>query len=101
VFTSAVPRNTEFTRAIKYKLPCEGFFEPRLPELPDPISCRDEIIPDPDSISLSVLNHSPGKRLEIDFAAYDPPEITFLSSEGAHPVSVLCLNSPLEILTVE
>jgi len=65
-----------------------NFHGDKLRELPDPIPCRDEIIPDPDSIPLSILNHPLGKKLEIDFAAYDPPELTLSPTEGIDPVSV-------------
>ena len=101
VLTPATPRNTVFTGAIKYKLLSEALFRVRIPQRPNVISRVDEIIPDPDSIPLSVLNHPPGKRLEINFAAYDPPEIALSPSEETHSVSVPCPNAPLEILTVE
>ena len=101
VLTPATPRNTEFTGAVKYKILSEGLFKVRIPERQNMISCGDEIIPDPDSIPLSVLNHPPGNRLEINFAAYDPPEVTLSPLEASHPVSVPCPNSPLEILTAE
>jgi hypothetical protein len=61
-----------------------GLFFPKdqLRELPDAIPCRDEIIPHPDAIPLSVLKYPVGKRLKVDITAYSPPEIT-LSPEGA------------------
>ena len=99
-----VPRNTGFTGFFKYKIPSENdimSFEFKLPELEKPISCRDELIPDPDSIPLSILNYPPGKRLAIDLAAYDPPEAMLSPSEGTHPLSVPFPNSPLEILTID
>jgi len=38
--------------------------------LPDPIPAPNDVIPDKDSVPLSVLNHPIGNRHEIDFAAY-------------------------------
>lgn len=58
----------------------------RLRDLPESIACGDEIIPEVDSIPLSALNHPPGKRHEINFAAYEPPELALSPAEGAHPV---------------
>lgn len=66
--------------------------------LQDPIPCRDDVIPGLDSISLSILDHPLGKRHEIDFAAYDPPELTSSPMEGAHPVLVLCFYLSFNIL---
>lgn len=77
------------------------FPEDQLRDLPDAIPCQDEIIPRPDSTLLPVLNHPTGKRLEINFAAYDPPELTLSSLEGVHPVLVFDFDSPLEVLTKE
>ena len=65
----------------------------------DPVPCRDEIIPDADSVPLSVLNYPLGKRHEIDFSAYDPLELTLSPAEEARPVSVLSPYSLFEILT--
>lgn len=59
-----------------------------LRELPNPTPCKDEIIPDPDSIPLSILNYPLGKRQEIDFAAYDSPGSTHSPMEEAYPVLV-------------
>lgn len=74
----------------------------KLRELPDPTPCRDEIIPDPDSIPLSILNYPLGKKQEIDFTAYDPPELTLSRVEGADSVLVvLYLDSSSEVLTGE
>ena len=99
VLTPTTPRNSEFTGSVKYKIRSsgsdDGLFKAKFPEMPIPIPSGDEIIPDPDFISLSVLNHPPGKRLEIDFAAYDPPEATLSALEETHPVSVLCPSSCL------
>lgn len=64
------------------------FHGDKLRELPDPIPCSDELMPDPDSIPLSILNHPLGKEHEIDFAAYDPPEITLSPVEGVDHMSV-------------
>ena len=90
VLTSTTPRSAEFTGSVKYKIRSgkgyDGLFKAKFPEMPKSIPSRDEIIPDPDSIPLSVLNNPPGKRLEIDFAAYDPPEATLSALEETHPV---------------
>lgn len=58
----------------------------RLRDIPDPIPCRDETIPDPDSVPLSILNHPIGKRYEPNVAAYGPPELASCLGEGTHPV---------------
>ena len=91
-------RNTNFTASTKYNISStnEVNFDPnRLRELPDPIPCGDEMIPDPDSIPLSILNYPPGKKREINFAAYDSSELTLPPAEGIHPMLVthlaLCL----------
>ena len=47
------------------------FHGDQLRELPDPIPARDEIIPDPDSIPLTVLNHPLGTKNEVPCAAYE------------------------------
>ena len=75
------------------------FFDKQFREVSYETPRGDKITPDPDSIPLSVLNHPVGKRHEIDFGAYDPPELTLTPAEGVHPVSVLCLDSPVQILT--
>ena len=75
------------------------FHGDKLRKLPDPIPCRDEIIPNPDSIPLTVLNHPLGISQEIDFAAYDPPEVTLSPAEGGDPVFVLHLSSSFVVLT--
>lgn len=49
----------------------EGFHGDKLRALPDPIPARDEIIPNLDSVPMSVLNHPVGNKHEVDFAAYD------------------------------
>ena len=105
VLTPTTPRSAEFTVSVKYKIRSsesdDGLFKAKFPEMPMPMPFRDEIIPDPDSISLSVLNNPPGKRLEIDFAAYDPPEATLSALEETHPVLVRFPSPLLEILTAE
>ena len=86
-----------FTGRVQYNISCvEGaiFHGDKLRELLDPIPCRDEIIPDPDSIPLSILNRPVGKRQEIDFAAYDLPELTPSRTEGTDPVLVIFLLTP-------
>ena len=86
---SLSPRDTKFTGTIQYNIGgAQGanFHGDKLRELPNPTPCRDEIIPDPDSISLSILNFPLGKEQEIDFAAYDPPEPMHSPAEGADPV---------------
>ena len=75
------------------------FHGDKLRELPDPIPCRDEMIPDPDSIPLSILNHPIGKRHEKNFSAYDPPEVTHSPEEEGDPLSVLHPDSSFAILT--
>lgn len=67
-------------------------------EVPDS-TCIDNavVIPDPDSIPLSVLNHPLGKRDEINFAAYDLSVVSPM--KGDHPMLVLCLDSSFEFLT--
>ena len=88
----AVTRNTDFMRSAKYNLgSARGLFFPndQLRELPDPIPCRNDVIPEPDSIPPeSVLNNPISKRLEINLAAFRPPEPTLSSAENDHPVSV-------------
>ena len=70
------------TAALQFKIASEknGFHGDRLRRLPDPIPARNEIIPDPDSIPLSVLIYPTGSGHEIDFAAYDAPAPTAPSS---------------------
>ena len=70
----------------------------KLRELPDPIPCGDRMVPDPDSIPLSVLNYPTGKKHEINFAAYGPPELTLFPPEGAHPMLVFYFDSSLKVL---
>lgn len=91
-----------FMRSVKYNLSNAhgiSFGGDQLRELPDPIHHSDGIIPEPDLIPLSILNHPLGKRLEIDSAAYDPVGPSILPTKDAHPMLVLCLDSPFEILT--
>ena len=54
-----------------------GFHGDRLRSLPDSVPAKNEIIPDPDSIPLDILNHPIGDKHEVDFAAYDfsPPTV--------------------------
>jgi len=54
--------------------------------LPDPIPAQSDIIPDQNSIPLSVLNHPIGNRHETDFAAYDFPTSEIPSSDGLDAV---------------
>ena len=82
---------TDFTGSTQYNISCvEGavFRGDKLRELPDPTPCRDEIIPDPDSIPLFILNYPLGKKQEPDFAAYDPPELALSPTDGVDPVLV-------------
>lgn len=91
-----VSRDANFTDSVQYNVgSAYGPFFPEghLRDLPDPIPCGEKIIPKPDTISPSVLNHPTGRRLEINFAAYDPPELTLSPVEGVHPVSVFGLGS--------
>ena len=53
-----------------------GFHGDRLRSLPDPVPVKTGIIPDLDSVPLSVLNHPIGDKHEADFAAYDCPPPT-------------------------
>ena len=75
----------------------DAFSVDKSQESPDPTPSVEMVVPGPDSIPLSVLNHPAGKRDEIDFAAYDPPVLS--PTEGDHPVLVLCLNSSSKVLT--
>jgi hypothetical protein len=96
-----MPKDSNFAASVKYNIGSKygGFFgreQSRM--LPDPIPSRDEIIPDPDSISESILTY-PAVERAIDFAAYDPPEITLSPTEGAHPMSVPYHELSFETLT--
>ena len=84
-------RDASFTDFAKYNIASKHFtFDgDNLRKLPDPVPCRDEMIPDPDSIPLSILNYPPGKRREINFAVYDPPEVPLLPMGESHPMLVL------------
>ena len=87
---------------MKYKIGsvCESIHSLDLPrDLPGPFYCRGDEIPDPESVPLSILDHPIGKPHEINFAAYDAPELTLSLMEGAHPVLVLCLSSLFAALT--
>lgn len=97
-------RGADSTDFVKFDIASEpgySFYADQLREPTGRVCCGDEIIPDPDSIPLTVLNHPRGKMLEINFAAYDPPEPSDLSMEGGHPVLVLRLGPSFEILTRE
>ena len=61
------------TSALQFSIAseCDIFHGDRLRRLPDPIPARNEIIPDPDSIPLSILIYPTGSKHQIDFAAYD------------------------------
>lgn len=89
---------------LKYKIASEHgdrFNRDLLREVSDLATCRDELIPDPASIPLSILDHPLGKQRVIDFATYGPLELALSGpSEGAHPVLVLCPNSPSDVLTI-
>ena len=54
----------------------------RLRELPDPIPARDEIIPNPDSIPLTVLTHPLGKKHEAPLTACGGGVLVPPSEEG-------------------
>jgi len=54
--------------------------------LPDPIPARDEIYPDPESISLTVLKYPTGNEHEVDVAAYDDPTPTVPPIDGPDAV---------------
>jgi hypothetical protein len=104
VYFPPLPRSTDFTNPMQYNIgSAQGasFHGDKLRELPDPTPCRDEIIPDPDSIPLSILNHPLGGKNEIDFAAYDPPELTLSPAEGDDPMLALHPDSSFEVLTGE
>ena len=80
---------TDFPCYVKYKIfnaDGDSFYGDKLRGLQDQMPCKDEIIPDPDSIPPSILKFPPVKRNEINFAAYDPPEPTLLPMEGTYPV---------------
>lgn len=83
--------NACFTDFLQYSIAHTGvaIHGDKLRELPEPIACRDEIIPNPDSTPLSILNHPLGTKHEIDFAAYDPTELSLSPEGGDDPVLVL------------
>jgi len=98
------PRHANLTDPVQYSighLHGAHFHGDKLRELEDPTPCRDEIIPDPDSIPVDILNHPLGNKHEIDFAAYDPPEITLSPTDGGDPMSVFYLDHPFEMLIGE
>ena len=93
--------NTGFTSSLQYNIGNvygATFHGDKLRELPDPIPCKDETIPDPDSIPLSILSHPLGKRHEKDISAYNPPEVTYSPTEEGDPLSVLHLSSSFATL---
>ena len=74
-----------FTNLQQYQVAHESgstFHGDKLRELPDPIPAREEIIPNPDSIPLTVLNHPLGTKHEIDFSAYEEQFVEPPSEEG-------------------
>jgi len=82
-------RRVAFTKLSQYQIAYESgsvFHGDRLRELPDPIPARDEIIPDPDSIPLTVLNHPLGTKHEVDFGAYEKQVPAPPSGEGPDAV---------------
>ena len=103
VYSFSLPRDADFTGSTQYNIgSAQGasFHGDRPRELPDPTPCRDEIIPDPDSIPLSILNYPVGEKHEVDFAVYDPPELTISPKEGANTLlAVICLDSSFEVFT--
>ena len=87
--------DTDSIDFVKYDICSEHgifFFDHKQLRTLDLFPIRNEMIPDPDSIPLSILNHPLGKRHEINFSAYDPPKLTLSPVEGAHPVLVLNLD---------
>lgn len=101
-FSFAIPRDADFTGSAKYNTASAPGalledYELRGPS--NPIPYRGEIIPASDSIPLSILHYPTEERYTINFSAYDPPELTLLPAESAHPMFVPCLYSPLGILT--
>ena len=63
-----------FTNLSQYQICHESgtvFHGDKLRELPDPIPARDEIIPDPDSLPLTILNHPLGTKHESPCTAYE------------------------------
>ena len=86
VFLSPHSRRIAFTNFYQYQIPHESgssFHGDKLRELPDPIPARDEIIPDPDSVPLTVLNHPLGTKHEVDFGAYEEQVPVPPSGEGS------------------
>ena len=62
------------TNLLQYQIHYESglyFGGKRLRELPNPIPARDEIIPDPDSVPLTVLNHPVGTQNGVPSVAYE------------------------------
>ena len=68
----------DLTATIQYSMCSDGYSlnGDKLRILPDPTPADSEIIPNQDSVPLSVLNHPIGDRHETDFAAYDSPPST-------------------------
>lgn len=84
--------------SLQYNIASAGvtFRGDKLRKLPKPTPCRDEMIPNPDSTSLSILNHPLGVKDEIDFAAFDPTEPSFSPED---PTLVLHFDLPFTTLT--
>jgi hypothetical protein len=87
--TLTVSGDTDFARYVKYNaVHAPDAFDDQLGGLRGSTSCRDEIIPDPDSIPLDILHYPTQPRYGIDFSAYDPPELKLPPAEGTHPLLV-------------
>lgn len=87
--STVVSQDSGLTSSIKYRISSAREMSSggnKLPELSAPIPSGEEIIPEPNSIPLSVLNHPLGEKLKINFAAYDPPELTLSPTKGTHPL---------------
>lgn len=82
------PQLHGFTNLSQYQnLHESGFFDgKRLRELPDPIPARDEIIPNPDSLPLTILNHPLETKHEDPLAAYEEEVPAPPSEEGLNTV---------------
>ena len=74
-----------FTNLSQYQIGFENgnvLHGDRLRDLPDRIPARDDIIPDPDSIPLTVLNYPLGTRYEDPLAGLEEQVPAPLSEEG-------------------
>ena len=71
-------QSVDLTATIQYSMCSEGnsLNGDNIRTLPDPIPANSEIIPNQDSVPLSVLNHPIGNKLKTDFAAYGSPTST-------------------------